>query len=136
MQAAVLSIKLKRLAAGNDSRRRIAAHYGKLLAGSDRVSLPAVAAYSTHVFHLYVVRVKERDAVLQGLGGRGVSCGIHYPKPVHLQKAYAHLGLGRGALPVTERCADQILSLPMYPELSEGQVETVARELLALLHGS
>jgi dTDP-4-amino-4,6-dideoxygalactose transaminase len=85
------------------------------------------------VFHLYVVREKNRDAVLAGLGERGIGCGIHYPKPIHLQQAYAHLGLGPGATPVAERCAQEILSLPMFPELSANQVETVVRELRQVL---
>jgi len=136
IQAAVLSVKLKWLAQGNESRRAIAGLYGKLLAAGEDLVIPSVAGYAKHVFHLYVVRVKKRDEVLQSLAKRGISCGIHYPKPVHLQKAYAHLGLGPGSLPVTESCADEVISLPMFPELSQEQIETVAREFNSLLSGA
>jgi dTDP-4-amino-4,6-dideoxygalactose transaminase len=136
IQAAVLSVKLKWLAQGNESRRAIAGLYGKLLAAGEDLVIPSAAGYAKHVFHLYVVRVKKRDEVLQSLAKRGISCGIHYPKPVHLQKAYAHLGLGPGSLPVTESCADEVISLPMFPELSQEQIETVAREFNSLLSGA
>jgi dTDP-4-amino-4,6-dideoxygalactose transaminase len=133
IQAAVLSVKLRHLEKGNSLRQGNADLYGMLLAQGDDLILPVKADYSSHVFHLYVVRVKERDGVLQSLGARGISCGIHYPKPVHLQKAYANLGLVRGSLPVTEVCADEVLSLPMFPELGREQIEAVARELNFLL---
>ena len=136
IQAAVLSVKLKWLAQGNESRRAIAGLYGKLLAAGEDLVIPSVAGYAKHVFHLYVVRVKKRDKVLQSLAKRGISCGIHYPKPVHLQQAYAHLGLGPGSLPVTESCADEVISLPMFPELSQEQIETVAREFNSLVSGA
>src|SRR5581483_1958756 len=100
------------------ARRSHARLYDQLLAGVGGVSTPRVAEYGVPVFHLYVVRVKNRDAVLQALGERGIACGIHYPKPIHLQEAYASLGLGVGSFPVTERCAGEILSLPMFPELT------------------
>ncbi len=80
-----------------------------------------------------LVRVKQRDSVLKSLAQAGISCGIHYPTPVHLQKAYSGLGLGLGSFPVSERCSSEILSLPMYPELSEAQIETVSKELIFLL---
>ena len=91
--------------------------------------LPKTAAYGTHVFHIYAVRVANRDPILSEMGNRGVSCGIHYPIPVHLQDAYKHLGLGKGSFPVAEQCAAEFLSLPMYPELSAGQVEYTASQL-------
>lgn len=133
IQGAALRIKLKVLAQGNAARRAHAELYTKLLANVEGVSTPTVASYGVPVFHLYVVRVQNRDALLDALGKRGVACGIHYPKPVHLQQAYAHLGLKRGSFPITESCADEILSLPMFPELTPAQVETVARELKALV---
>jgi dTDP-4-amino-4,6-dideoxygalactose transaminase len=136
IQGAVLRVKLKGLAQGNAARLKNARLYENLLRENENVALPHIASYGVHVFHLYVVRVKNRDGVLQAMGTRGVSCGIHYPTPVHLQKAYAHLGLGPGSLPVTERCASEILSLPMFPELTAAQIETVAKELNALLPSS
>ncbi len=133
IQGAALSIKLKALAAGNAARRQHAEHYTRLLAGIEGITTPVVAAHGIPVFHLYVIRLQDRDRVLAALGERGVACGIHYPIPVHLQPAYASLGLGKGALPVTERCAQEILSLPMFPELTAGQVEVVVRELQGVL---
>jgi dTDP-4-amino-4,6-dideoxygalactose transaminase len=133
LQGAALRIKLRTLAQGNAARRSHAARYSELLAGVAGVRTPQVAAYGVPVFHLYVIRVAARDAVLQALGQRGVGCGIHYPKPVHLQDAYAFLGYKPGSLPVTERVASEILSLPMFPELSNDQIDTVVRELKALV---
>jgi dTDP-4-amino-4,6-dideoxygalactose transaminase len=132
IQGAILSIKLRHLAKGNAARRENARLYGTHLGDASDLVLPFTADYASHVFHLYVIRTKARDHVLQSLAACGVSCGIHYPKPIHLQKAYAHLGLGPGSFPVTERCAEEILSLPMFPELRQTQIETVAKELVAL----
>ncbi len=125
LQAAALRIKLRSLDKGNAARRANAALYSRLLADVPGVITPTVASYGVPVFHLYVIRVKNRDGVLAKLSERGIGCAIHYPKPVHLQQAYAHLGLGPGTTPVAERCADEILSLPMFPELTAAQVETV-----------
>ncbi|HRP06071.1 MAG TPA: DegT/DnrJ/EryC1/StrS family aminotransferase [Opitutaceae bacterium] len=133
LQAVALRIKLRSLDKGNASRRANAALYSRLLADVPGVIAPAVAAHGVPVFHLYVVRVKNRDTVLARLGERGIGCGIHYPKPIHLQQAYAHLGLGPGTTPVAERCAEEILSLPMFPELAANQIETVVSELRQVL---
>ena len=92
-----------------------------------------MAEYGVPIYHLYVVRVPERDRILQALAGRGIACGIHYPTPIHRQDAYRSLGLGPGSFPIAERCAGEILSLPMFPELTPAQIETVARELKAVL---
>lgn len=136
LQAVALRIKLRTLERGNDSRRKNAALYSQLLTNTPGVIVPAVAPYGTPVFHLYVIRVQDRDGVLARLAERGISCGIHYPRPIHLQQAYAHLGLGVGSLPVTERLANEVLSLPMFPELTNMQIETVVRELTLLLPAS
>jgi dTDP-4-amino-4,6-dideoxygalactose transaminase len=133
IQAAVLRVKLKSLERGNEARRENARLYGTLLVDADNLILPVTGGQNEHVFHLYVVRVKDRDNLLQALAGRGISCGIHYPRPVHLQKAYESLGLGPGSLPVTERCANEALSLPMFPELTPAHIRAVAQELNALL---
>ena len=129
IQAAVLSVKLKHLDAANAQRRARAQEYRALLAACESVVLPIEAGYNRHVYHIFAVRVPERDRVLRLLSESGISCGIHYPVPLHLQEAYRFLGHGRGAFPVAERCADEFLSLPMYPELTIGQVETVAAAL-------
>jgi dTDP-4-amino-4,6-dideoxygalactose transaminase len=133
IQGAVLRIKLKGLDQGNAARRAHARFYGEQLAGLADLTLPPVAEYGTPVYHIYAVRVKERDRVLQALAQRGIACGIHYPRPVHLQKAYHSLGLGVGSFPVAEKCADEFLSLPMFPELTPVQLEAVAREVKSLL---
>ncbi len=138
LQAAVLSVKLKYLEAANNQRRRAAALYNQLLAGTPGVTLPVEAAYGQSIYHIYAVRVANRDRLIQMLGERGIATGIHYPVPVHLQAAYANLGHRRGDFPVSEACADSFLSLPMFPELTNQQIEIVAREFkdcLRLLAG-
>lgn len=129
MQAAVLSVKLKRLLDANAARRRHAQVYDRLLADEPRVIRPAVGRNNLHAYHIYAVRIKNRDAVLQRMIRRGVNCSIHYPVPIHLQKAYGFLDLKPGAYPVAERCAREVLSLPMYPELQPGQIEFVVSTL-------
>lgn len=126
IQGAVLRIKLRRLAAGNELRRAHAARYDRLFRGVERVVLPTRTKYSEHVYHLYAIRVADRDEVTHVLGAKGIGYGIHYPVPVHLQEAYRRLGYGSGSFPVTERCAKEFLSLPMFPELTAEQIEYVA----------
>jgi dTDP-4-amino-4,6-dideoxygalactose transaminase len=133
IQAAALRIKLRGLAAGNAARRAHAAEYSRLLAGTEGVVLPYVADRGTPVFHLYVVRVAERDRLIAGLAQRGVGAGIHYPKPIHLQDAYQSLGYGAGSFPVAENQAEQLLSLPMFPELTSEQIGVAVQEFKALL---
>lgn len=134
MQAAVLSVKLKYLDKANEGRRRAAAKYNQLLAGTPGVILPLEAEYGRSIYHVYAVRVEQRANVMQQLGERGIGCGIHYPVPVHLQKAYAHLGYRAGDFPVSEACADTFLSLPMFPELTDAQIETAVTEFKASLN--
>ena len=136
IQAAALSIKLKRLADGNEMRRRHAQQYTDLLGDMGELILPRTAADRSHVFHVYAIRTARRDELIQSLAQKGISCGIHYPVPVHLQEAYRSLGHARGAFPVAERCADEFVSLPMFPELTPAQVETVARGVRAWVESS
>ncbi len=135
IQAVYLRAKLARLEKWNQLRRDAADRYAALLAGLEPAGLrlPGVAPGNEHVWHLYVVRVPERDRVLSGLAERGIGAGIHYPTPVHLTPAYAGLGQGPGTFPVAERAAGQILSLPMHPHLTLGQQEAVAQALAELL---
>jgi dTDP-4-amino-4,6-dideoxygalactose transaminase len=133
IQGAVLSVKLKQLDAANSRRRSHAAMYDELLRGTEEVITPAPAAHGQSVYHIYAVRVKNRDQVLQTLGEKGISCAIHYPIPVHLQEAYRFLGLGKGSFPVAEQCAEEFLSLPMFPELTKEQIQAVAEELKSCL---
>jgi len=129
IQAAVLSLKLRRLAESNAARRAHALLYDELLADAPRVIRPRVAPHNVHVFHIYAVRVQDRNGVLERMSARGVNCGIHYPVPIHRQKAYGFLGLEPGSYPVAERCAEEFLSLPMYPELTTEQIEFVVKAL-------
>jgi dTDP-4-amino-4,6-dideoxygalactose transaminase len=129
IQGAILQVKLKYLERANEARRAHARHYHQLLEGVFPVVAPVEAAYARHVYHVYAVRVPHRDRVLAAMGQRGVACGIHYPIPVHFQEAYKHLGLGKGSFPVAEQCADEFLSLPMFPELLPEHVETVVKTL-------
>jgi dTDP-4-amino-4,6-dideoxygalactose transaminase len=133
LQGAVLRVKLKYLDQANNGRRRVAALYRELLSGTPGVILPVEADFARHIYHIFAVRVGNRDGLIQKLGERGIGTGIHYPVPVHLQNAYASLGHKKGDFPVSEACADSFLSLPMFPELTDEQVRTVARELKSLL---
>jgi dTDP-4-amino-4,6-dideoxygalactose transaminase len=126
IQAAVLRAKLPYLEGWNDQRRANATDYAQLLSDIEEVIAPETADYAEHVYHLYVVRVPRRDQLKAHLQQRGVGVGIHYPVPCHLQPAFQSLGYERGELPVTEQIADEILSLPMYPELTaEQRIEVV-----------
>ncbi len=131
IQAAALRVKLKHLPAWNESRRRNAGKYIELLSGTEGIVLPAVRQDCLPVWHLFVIQVDNRDAVADALKERGVATGLHYPVPLHLQKAYAHLGLSKGAFPVAERYAERLLSLPMFPELTEEQIAYVCESLKA-----
>jgi dTDP-4-amino-4,6-dideoxygalactose transaminase len=124
MQGAILRVKLRHLPAWTKARREHAAAYQKLLINSG-VQTPGEAPYSTHVYHVYAVRTTDRVSLQRALQAHGVSTGIHYPIPVHLQPAYADLGHGVGAFPESERAANEVLSLPMFPELTPTQIEQV-----------
>ena len=132
LQAAVLSAKLQRLEAWNEARRRVAAWYASRLEGLG-VTLPQEMPWATHVYHLYVVLLDERDRVRSALDRAGVQTGLHYPVPLHLQGAYASLGHRSGDFPVSERVANHGLSLPMFPHLTETQVDTVVAVLRVAL---
>lgn len=136
MQAAILGVKLRRLAAWNECRRTAAAWYREELASCTGLALPAEAPWTgLHVYHLFVVRILEhnRDEVARVLANRGVQTVVHYPVPIHLQKAYASLGQPAGAFPQAERAARSVLSLPMFPEITRDQVAQVAAALRGAL---
>jgi dTDP-4-amino-4,6-dideoxygalactose transaminase len=118
IQAAILRIKLRHLEQWNETRRSLASEYNRRLAGLPGVVTPVEAADARHVYHLYVIRVQERDELLDYLKGHGVQAGIHYPIPIHLQEACADLEYKEGDFPVAEKVAKEIISLPIYPELS------------------
>lgn len=125
IQAAVLGVKLNYLDAGNAARRAVAARYAQQLAGVGDIVTPTVRSGDEHVFHLYVIRTDRRDELQRFLSERGVECLIHYPVPVHLQKAYDSKGWKKGEFPLTEQIAQQILSLPVFPSMTQEQIDTV-----------
>jgi len=125
LQGGILRVKLGHLKTWSDARRAHAHLYNQLLADS-AIILPNEMPYAQHVYHLYVVRTKERDALSKTLLASGIHTGIHYPIPVHLQEGYRDLGFGAGDFPCSEQAAREVLSLPMYPELSTWHLETVA----------
>jgi dTDP-4-amino-4,6-dideoxygalactose transaminase len=138
LQAVVLSAKLRRLPAWNQARRHAARCYEELLGGLPGLTLPATMAGNEHAWHLYVVRMPHRDEVLRRLRQGGVGAAIHYPKPIHLHGAFRHLGHRRGDFPVAETAADEVLSLPLYPGITEDQQARVAvalREALRCARG-
>ncbi len=125
MQAAILSVKLRHLDADNARRQAIAAQYDRLLADAD-VQRPVIAPDVESVYHLYVVRTPARDALMAHLNGQGIGAMVHYPTPAHLQGAYRDLGYAPGSFPASEAAANEVLSLPMYPELTDEEVARVA----------
>jgi dTDP-4-amino-4,6-dideoxygalactose transaminase len=126
IQAIVLTHKLALLGDANEHRRRVAAAYGELLEGVGDLRLPPVPAGSAPVWHVYPVRTADPAALAASLRDRGIASGRHYPQPVHLAPAYAHLGHGRGDFPVAEALAEELISLPIFPGMSDAQVASVA----------
>jgi dTDP-4-amino-4,6-dideoxygalactose transaminase len=131
IQGAVLRVKLKYLEKWTEQRRTAAATYDRLFAGSG-VSTPHAVPGNRHVYHIYAVRTGARQAWQDALNAQGIQTGIHYPIPVHLLPAYADLGYKLGDLPHTEKAANEVLSLPMFPELTTQQVETVVNAVKQL----
>ena len=131
IQTGILSVKLKHLAAWNAQRRELAAEYKNLLGkNGSGIQLPFEPAWSRAVYHLYVVRVADREGLMAHLKDAGIGTGIHYPIPLHLQKAYGSLGYKTGDFPVTEHIAREIVSLPMFPQLKAEQQASVAAKVL------
>jgi dTDP-4-amino-4,6-dideoxygalactose transaminase len=125
LQAAVLRVKLPHLDGWNQARRAHAQRYGQLLQETEYTTPAPLAPQEDHVYHLYVVRHRHRQAVMQTLKDHQIGHGLHYPVPIHLTTAYAHLGYSAGRFPVAEKLADEILSLPMFAELTAEQIEQV-----------
>jgi dTDP-4-amino-4,6-dideoxygalactose transaminase len=131
IQGAILRVKLRYLEAWTEARRAAAARYDQLLAGSG-VPTPAAMPYARHVYHIYAIRTRNRQAWQKALNEQGIQTGIHYPFPVHLLPAYSDLGYTRGQFPHSEQASAEVLSLPMFPELTSGQVEEVSRAVRSL----
>jgi dTDP-4-amino-4,6-dideoxygalactose transaminase len=130
IQAGLLHVKLNHLAKWNAQRRERAAEYSRLLLASDSgITPPFEPLWSKAVYHLYVVRTDDREGLMNHFKTAGIGAGIHYPIPLHLQKAYASLNLRKGDFPVTEKAAAEIISLPMFPQLTAQQLEVVVREI-------
>jgi dTDP-4-amino-4,6-dideoxygalactose transaminase len=128
-QGAVLSVKLKHLTDWNESRRKNARLYNDLLEDVEGIITPTETDYAKHVYHIYAIRTERRKRLMEALAKDGISCGIHYPVPLHLQEAYNSLGYTKDDFPVTERCAEQIVSLPMFAELTSEQIEYVVEKI-------
>ena len=129
IQAGILKTKLNCLASWNEQRREHAAEYNRLLGSNRAIVIPVEPQYSRGVYHLYVIRTKDRDQLIGHLNEKGIGTGIHYPIPLHLQKAYASLNYVEGSFPVAERAAKEIVSLPMFPSLTNAQQARVAEEV-------
>jgi dTDP-4-amino-4,6-dideoxygalactose transaminase len=135
IQAGILLIKLKHLPDWNDRRGAAAVRYRELLRlAGDKIIVPHVSAWAIAVHHLYVVRVQNRDELIRHLASSGIGTGIHYPVPLHLQRAYEHLGFKSGDFPVTEKVAQELLSLPMFPGITADQQTRVVEEILISIH--
>lgn len=131
IQAAVIRVKFKYLDKWNDKRREKAKLYDKLLKDS-QVITPFEAEHNKSVYHLYVVRTPKRGELIEGLKQDGISTGIYYPVPLHLQAVYKNLGYGEGDLPVVEQTCREVVAVPLYPELEEGQINQIAKKIRAL----
>jgi dTDP-4-amino-4,6-dideoxygalactose transaminase len=131
LQAAILLVKLRHLESWTEARRFNATLYREALARADIV-LPAQILYSRHVYHIFAIRTSARDEMVRTLTDAGVQVGIHYPIPVHLQKAYAEGKYREGDYPVAEEIAKNVLSLPIFPEMTRRQIDTVAAIIVAL----
>ena len=125
LQAAILRVKLRYLEKWTEARRANATIYDLLLQDSD-AGIPESMPYARHVYHIYAIRTQRREGLQRELLAQGISTGIHYPIPVHLQPAHSDLGYGPGDFPHSERAAGEVLSLPMYAELTRQQIETVS----------
>jgi len=124
IQAAILRVKLRHLEEWTEKRRRNAKLYDELLEGS-QVGTPVEMEYAKHVYHLYVVKVKNRDKLYLKLKQNGISAAVHYPLPLHLQEAYRYLGYKKGDFPISEACSESLLSLPMFPELTQEEIKRI-----------
>ncbi len=133
IQAAVLSVKLKYISEWNEARRQHAQRYDDLLSGCTELITPQQSQSGRHVYHVYAVRQNRRDALMKTLTEEGIGSGIHYPCPVHLQQAYHSLGITEASYPVSERCADEFVSLPMFPHLKTEQIVHVTEVIKSFL---
>jgi dTDP-4-amino-4,6-dideoxygalactose transaminase len=130
-QGAILRVKLRHLEKWTEARRAVVSQYNQLLADAG-VERPTEMPWARHVYHVYTLRTEDRDGLQAALQAEGIQTGIHYPVPAHLQPAYADLGYGRGAFPQSEKAATEVLSLPLYPEITDDQIQRVSQALTGL----
>ena len=130
-QGAILGVKLRHLDEWTAARRSVVQQYNELLAGCD-VETPVEMPWGTHVYHVYTLRSADRDGLQAALTAEGIQTGIHYPVPVHLQPAYADHRYKKGSLPLSEKASVEVLSLPLYPEMTDDQIHTVSQTLTSL----
>ncbi len=135
LQARVLLVKLPHLDRWNESRRRSARYYSDRLSTLASIGVPVEAGFAESVYHLYVIRTPHRDALQRHLAAAGIGTVIHYPIPIHLQPAFAHLGFGQGSFPVSERLAATSVSLPMFPDMTPAELDRVVSEVDEFLSG-
>ena len=133
LQGAILSVKLKYLPSWNKDRRKNAKMYDNLFGNIQGMVVPREVSHAKHVYHIYAIRVQNRDALIGALAERDIHCGIHYPIPLHLQEAYHSLGLGKGSFPVSEMVQAEFVSLPMFPELTTSQIQFTAENLVGIV---
>lgn len=129
IQGAVLGVKMKYISGWTDARRRVAKKYNELLSDIPQIVLPKEMAYAKHVYHLFVIKAQRRDELQTYLNAEGVSTGLHYPVPLHLQECFKHLGYKQGDFPVTEDLANNCVSLPMFPEMTDEQIAYVSDKI-------
>jgi dTDP-4-amino-4,6-dideoxygalactose transaminase len=134
IQGAVLQIKLRYLEKGNKLRRSHAAHYDAALQEVEEIVIPFCPNNITPVFHIYAIRVQNRDEVMRSLAQKGIGSAVHYPVPIHLQEAYKSLGHGPGSFPIVEKCAAEFVSLPMFPELTSDQLDHVIQGVTEVIN--
>jgi dTDP-4-amino-4,6-dideoxygalactose transaminase len=135
IQAAILRIKLRYLKKFTAQRMEISHKYNKGLSGMNQIDIPVVRDGAVHVYHLYVVKIPNRDMAIEELSKNGIAAGIHYPVPVHLQPAYKHLGKKEGSYPVTETLSKKIMSLPLWPQMSDDQIQIITTALMDICGG-
>ena len=133
LQAIILNEKLKKLESWNNKRIQAAAIYHKLLKGVPGIHLPKEASYGKHIYHIFAVRIKNRDKILNDLKKLNISAMVHYPVPLHLQEVYQSLGYKRGDFPVSEKIAQEVLCLPIYPHIKKAEIKYVIDQLKGLL---
>jgi dTDP-4-amino-4,6-dideoxygalactose transaminase len=129
IQGAVLDVKMKYIQEWTEKRRKNASLYREMLGDIEEIQLPAELPYARHVYHLFVIQTKNREKLQNSLNENGIGTGLHYPVPLHMQNCFKHLGYKKGNFPVTEKLAENCLSLPMFPEMTETQVEIVANKI-------